>query len=583
MFNKYYQDELTYLRQLGEEFARAYPKLAPMLSETGADPDVERLLEGFAFLAGRIRQKLDGDLPELAHNFVNLLWPHYLRPVPSATILEFDPSGAALQETQKIPRGASVESVPVEGSRCRFQTTSDVTVYPFSLKETSLEAPSTGAPFLRLGFQMGKADLSKIRLADLSLFLSGEPQTAYGLYLFLTHHLKRVVFRSPAAKKERAFGPEVLRSGGWEEAEALLPYPVPAFSGYRLLQEYFTLPEKFLFLQLPDISPLARLEIKERFEIIFEFNRRPEEAVRVKPGTVRLYCTPAVNLFPHRATPIRVEEEKTEYRLRPEGTNTDHYEIFSVSKVSGWTAGTVEEKEYRPFFSYEHSLGDSGRKTEYYHLTLRPAVVGRGTETYISFVTGDETAAIPSTSTVAVELVCSSRNLAEKLKPGDVNVPTGESPAFASFQNITKVTPSIPPPLEAGVLWRLISHLSLNYLSLLSVENLRGVLELYNFAALFDRQAARAGELRLEGIRQIKSKPDHLFLKGDILRGLKVELELAESGFAAEGEMYLFASILNRFFGLYTSLNSFSRLEVKGLEKGETYRFAPTAGRQVLL
>jgi len=583
MFNKYYQDELSYLRQLGEEFARAYPKLAPMLAESGADPDVERLLEGFAFLSGRIRQKLDGDLPELAHNFVNLLWPHYLRPIPSATILEFDPSGGALQDTQTIPRGTAVESVPVEGTRCRFQTTSDVSVYPFSLKEIALEAPATGAPFLRLGFQMGKADLSKIRLSDLSFFLSGEPQTAYGLYLLLTHHLKRVVFRSVASRKEAVFGPEALRTGGWEENQALFPYPVPAFSGYRLLQEYFTLPEKFLFLELPDISPLARLGVKDRFEIIFEFNRRPEEAVRVKPGTVRLYCTPAVNLFPHRATPLRVEQEKTEYRLRPEGTNPDHYEIFSLAKVSGWTAGNVEEKEYRPFFSYEHSLGGGGRKSEYYHLTLRPAVVERGTETYISFVTGSDTAAIPSTSTVAVELVCSNRNLGEKLKPGDVNVPTTESPAFASFQNVTRVTSSTPPPLEGGMLWRLISHLSLNHLSLLSVENLRGVLELYNFAALFDRQAARAGELRLDAIRQVKSRPDHLFLKGDVFRGLKVELELAESGFSAEGEMYLFASILNRFFGLYTSLNSFSRLEVKGAEKGEIYRFNPISGRQVLL
>ncbi len=583
MFNKYYQDELTYLRALGEEFARAYPKLAPMLSETGADPDVERLLEGFAFLSGRIRQKLDGDLPELVHNFVTLLWPHYLRPIPSTTMLEFDPSGGALQDTQVIPRGISVESVPVEGTRCRFQTTSDVTVYPFALKEIALEAPATGAPFLRLGFQVGKADLSKIRLADLSLFLSGEPQTAYGLYLLLSNHVKRVVFKNPATRKEAAYGPEALSPGGFDENEALLPYPVSSFSGYRYLQEYFTLPEKFLFAELPDISPLKRLEIKDRFEIIFEFNRRPEEAIRVKPGTVRLYVTPAVNLFPHGATPIRVEQEKTESRLRPETGNPEHYEIFSVEKVSGWAAGTVEEKEYKPFFSYEHSLGGGGRKTEFYQLSLRPAVVGRGTETYLSFVTADESAAIPSTSTVAVTLVSSNRNLAEKLKPGDINAQTAESPAFATFQNITRVTPSIPPPLEGGTLWRLISHLSLNYLSLLSVENLRGILELYNFAALFDRQAARANELRLEAIRQVKGGPDHIFRKGDVLRGLKAELELSESGFAAEGEMYLFASILSRFFGLYTSLNSFSRLEVKSAEKGEIYRFPPMAGRQVLL
>ncbi len=586
MFNKYYQDELTYLRQLGEEFARAYPRLAPMLAESGADPDVERLLEGFAFLAGRIRQKLDGDLPELVHNFVGLLWPHYLRPLPSATVLEFDPSGGALQETQIIPRGTTVESVPVDGTRCQFKTTSQLSVYPFVLKEIFLETPATGAPFLKLGFQVGKTDLSKIKLKELSLFLAGEPQISYGLYLLLCNYLKRVTFRSIVGTKtgrEASFGPEVLKPGGFGEDQSLIPYPSHSFDGYRLLQEYFTISEKFLFVELPDISPLGRLDIKDRFEIIFEFNRRPDDALRVKTGALRLYCSPAVNLFQHQATPIKVEGEKTEYRLRPEGANPEHFEIFSVDKVRGWTAGTVEENEYLPFFSYRHSLGLENRRTEYYQTTLRPAVVGGGTETYVSFVADDQSLLVPSTRTVAVELTCSNRNLAEKLKPGDLNSPTAASPAYASFQNITRITSSVPPPLEGGMLWRLVSHLSLNYLSLLNIENLRAVLGLYNFAALFDRQAARANELRLGAIGSLRSGPQHLFSKGNVFRGTKIEMEMAESGFAAEGEMYLFASILNRFFGLYASLNSFSCLEVKGIERGEIYRWRPVSGSQILL
>jgi type VI secretion system protein ImpG len=243
-----------------------------MLAESGADPDVERLLEGFAFLAGRIRQKLDGDLPELIHNFVNLLWPHYLRPTPSATVLEFDPSASALQESQIIPRGTTAESVPVEGTRCLFQTTSDLAVYPFALKESFLETPSTGPPFLKLSFQAGKGDISKINLKGLSLFLSGEPQVTYGLYLLLSNYLKRVTFRSTVGGKsgrEASFGPEVVRPGGFSENQFLIPYPSHSFDGYRFLQEYFTLPEKFLFVELPDISPLGRLDIKDRFEMIF--------------------------------------------------------------------------------------------------------------------------------------------------------------------------------------------------------------------------------------------------------------------------------------------------------------------------
>ena len=581
MFNKYYQDELTYLRQLGQEFAHAYPQIGHMLAETGTDPDVERLLEGFAFLSGRIRQRLDSELPELTHAFAGLLWPHYLRPLPAMSVVQFRPA-ATLQDVQSVPRGTELDSVPVDGTRCRFRTTSDVLLYPFTIETTTLDVPLSKPATLTLGLGVSeKANLSKLNLGALRLSLHGEPAIAFGLYLWLCRHTRAVTFR--AGEREVRAGHEVLSPAGFDDCDALLPYPPDAFSGYRLLQEYFSLPEKFLFVDIKDLSPLARMDVAGRFEIIIEFDQRPPDSLRVAPGIVRIGCAPVVNLQSVRSTPIRVDFEKTEYRLRADGPDPGHFEVFSVDRVLGWTRGTVREHEYLPFFSYQHTAQPGIAKREFYQLRLRPATVGHGTETYLSFVTMDDSGIMPSTETVAADLTCSNRNLAEKLRPGDISVATSQSPSFAVFENIARVTPSVSPPLEGRLLWRLVSHQSLNYLSLTNLESLRGILGLYNFHALADRQAARANELRLAGITSVRARPDEILRHGSTYRGVAVSLELHEDHFAGEGEMYLFASILNQFLNLYVTVNAFTRLRVKGTQQGGVYEWPPMLGQHTLL
>jgi type VI secretion system protein ImpG len=581
MFNKYYQDELTYLRQLGQEFANAYPQVGHMLAETGTDPDVERLLEGFAFLTGRIRQRLDSELPELTHAFVGLLWPHYLRPIPAMSVVQFRPA-ATLQDVQSIPRGTELDSVPVDGTRCRFRTVSDVPLYPFSVETTVLDVPLSKPATLTLGFGVSeKASLAKLNLGALRLYLHGEPAIRYGLYLWLCRHTRAVTYR--AGDRQVRIDHDMLSPAGFDDADALLPYPPDAFPGYRLLQEYFSLPEKFLFVDIHDLSPLARMAVDGRFEIIFEFDQRPPDNLRVAPGSVRIGCTPVVNLQAVRSSPVRVDFEKTEYRLRADGPNPEHFEIFSVDRILGWTRGTVREHEYLPFFSYQHTAQPGSPKREYYQIRLRPASVGQGTETYLSFVTVDDAGIMPSTETVAAELTCSNRNLPEKLRPGDINVATSQSPSFAVFENISQVTPSVSPPLEGRLLWRLISHQSLNFLSLANIESLRGILGLYNFHALVDRQASRANELRLAGITSVTARPDEILRHGATYRGIAVSLDLHEDHFAGEGEMFLFASVLNRFLNLYVTMNAFTRLRVKGTQQGGVYEWPPMLGQHTLL
>jgi type VI secretion system protein ImpG len=585
MFNKYYQDELTFLREMGKEFSQSWPDLAYMLAERGSDPDVERLLEGFAFLAGRIRQKLDDEFPEITHGLWNLLWPHYLRPVPSMSILEFHAVAGAVRDKVHIARGTEVASVPVEGTRCRFQTCYGVDLYPMEILDAEMEEKAGAPLILRIGFRLAEGvQLKQMGMDSLRLFLWGDPDVASLVYLWFCRNLKDAVFQSYLEGKpsqQFTIPSSSVAAAGFSEDEALLPSPIHSFAGFRMLQEYFALPAKYMFLDIHGLRPAADLETGEKFELQFRFNPGLQKVPKVTKDNFRLHCTPIVNLFAHTADPIRLEHERVEYRLRPGSVDAAHYEIYSVEKVVGWEPGRTQPREYLSFYDFKHDLG--GDQEPIFHQTrLRPSVSSSGTEVFITFVSEQEKNVLPPAETVSVDLMCTNRNLAEQLRIKDVSEATADSPEYATFGNITRVTASIRPPLDEGLHWRLLSHLALNYLSLVDVTALRSILQLYNFQALYDRQAARSNQLRLDAIQSVRSRPMDWLLKGVPVRGTSVELDLVETDFSGEGDLYLFATILNELFALYTSLNSFTRLTVRGVKQGEVYQWPPRLGNQIL-
>ena len=377
----------------------------------------------------------------------------------------------------------------------------------------------------------------------------------------------------------------MLRPGGFDDREAILPYPAHSFLGYRLIQEYFTCPQKFFFCEVTGLERVATLEASDRLEILVPFSRRPEETLRVERDALRLHCTPIVNLFAHSADGLRVDHSRTHYRVRPStvGSLPEHYEIYSVDRVIGLVQGEAQRRDYPSLHSFQHSLGEAGK--DIYHQTrLDNAVTGEGTDTYISFVSADERYVVPPTETISIDLTASNRNLAARLKVGDVTVPTASSPEFARFRNITPISRSLRPPLGKGLHWRLISHLSLNYLSLQSVEALRGILELYNYQALYDRRAAAREHPPAGGARLARSPagptPDRR------LSGPRDQHHDGHEGGQLrrrEGDMYLFATVLNEFFALYASMNSFSELHVRGTRFGEVYQWPPRLGQQTIL
>lgn len=585
MYNTYYQEELGFLREMGREFAAAHPAIAHMLEAAGADPDVERLLEGVAFLTGRVRQKLDDEIPELFQAIMALLWPHYLRPVPSTAVLQFMPMMEQLTGVVTIPRGTEVESIPVDGTSCRFRTCFDVEAAPIEVAAATLDTPMAQDAQFRLTIRAaGKASIPAIKLKRLRLYLADDVVRAASVYLYLLRYARWVELRNPANNRHVRLPASAVRASGFARNEAILPYPSYSFDGYRLLQEYFTCPGKFLFIEFASLEKLALIEPTDRFEIVVPLSRRPEQELRVERDSFRPFCTPIVNLFRHAADGIRVDHTRTQYRVRPStsGAPPDHYEIYSLDKVVGLVQGEAQRREYPPLHAFQH-VGGVGKDMIYYQTRLVEAVVGEGTDTYISFVSASEENVVPPTETISIEVTASNRNLAARLKVGDVNVATSTSPEFARFRNITPVSRSLRPPLGKGLHWRLISHLSLNYLSLTSVEALRGILELYNYQALYDRQAARENVLRLEGIVALEARHGERLIRGSPVRGTILNLQMNEDNFAGEGDMYVFATVLNEFFALYASLNAFTELTVKGAKYGEVYHWPARLGQQAIL
>ncbi|RLU02996.1 MAG: type VI secretion system baseplate subunit TssF [Ketobacter sp.] len=593
-FNKYFHDELSTIRELGREFAERNPRLAPFLTVEGQDPDVERLLEGFAFLTGRLRQKLDDEIPEVTHSLMALMWPHFLRPIPALSVLAFTPL-PTLSEKQVIKRGIEVESRLVDGTACIFQTCYDVDLLPLEVVDTRQHQRPSGASISILLGLTAHVSWQDVALDELTLYLHGEVHVAQSLYLWMFRYLDSA---DVVAKTED--GDELLVTRlshdsvspcGFTENESLLPASPHLLNGYRLVQEYYALPEKFHFVKVGDLGSLReraasneRVARAKHIEIKFNFDRALDNHISLGPDNFRLFCTPIVNLFKHDAIPIRADHKKAEYRVLPSGQNPSHYEIFDLVRVQGWGHQSHHNREFKQFESFEHfeSAPVDGQK-RFYRERQKPSVNGYGLDSYLSFVNQYEHSVFPETETISIDLVCTNRHLPTLLGVGDVCVETGSSPEYATFENITHITPSFAPPLDKAFHWRLISNMSLNYMSLTNLNSLKAILSTYDYKSYYDRQQALASQHRLDAFDGIQGGFEDRVHNGLPVRGRKTVLRLKESHFATEGDMFLFASVLNELFALNSTINSFHHLYVQGVENGEIYEWKPRTGSYRLL
>lgn len=590
-FNHYYQSELTALRQLGRRFADRSPALAPFLGQAGRDPDVERLLEGFAFLTGRLRQKLDDELPELSHSLMHLLWPNYMRPLPAFSILQFEPMerpGPAF----RVERHTGVKSLPVDGVQCRFRTCYPTDVLPLKLSALNYSVKGDGA-LLGLRLEMSsEGHVGELNLRQLRLFLTGDDRyIAQMLYLSLLRnldHIELVPLDSDGQPLVNAAGElnlklpgDRVQPVGFAEEEALIPYPLNTFRGYRYLQEYFAFQDKFLFVDLDGLEVLQTLPQEllaqtRGLELRFDIRKSGIQRLRPTLDNVKLYCTPIANLFDHDALPIRLDGKEDEYLLLPASYDLEHCGVFSVDRVAGWSTGGVGYRDYVLFESFEHDASfDVPQSRPHYSVRQRSSLLHEGLDTYLSFAIRQAEVQ----ETLSIELTCTNQNLPRRLKLGDICLTCKGTPEFLNFRNITPTTSSFAPPLNRDFLWKLISNMSLNYLSLANVDALKVILETYDLPRYYDQHAEKVSKRLLGGLKSIRHQPVDRLHRGLPLRGLRTELTIDPEGYIGEGDLFVFASVLNEFFALYASLNSYHELRVKSTQ-GEVYQWIPRMGLQ---
>lgn len=602
----YYESELTFLRQMGAEFAGKYPKIASRLllePDRCEDPHVERLLEAFALLAARVHLRIDDDFPQITEALLNILYPHYLRPLPAMSVAQFhtDPERGKLTSSLEIPKGTVLYSRPVDGVPCKFRICYDTTLWPLKVSQAQWITPDRLRPSLRTSEAAAlrielecfpDVSFDKLDLDGFTFYLNGESAVIHVLYEMLLRNASRILLRDPLKPKTvRELSARNLRPVGFAENEDVLPYPRRSFLGYRLLQEYFAFPEKFFFLTLSGLSALREAGFTSKAELLFLISpfeddgqqQRLEIAVDTK--TIRLGCSPVINLFAQTAEPILVDQTRYQYPIVPDARRRQTMEIHSVDAVVSTDAETHETITYHPLYSERHIV--AGESPAYWYVTRSPSnrKGDKGTDVALSLVDLSGRPVQLESETVTVRCTCTNRDLIARLpfgnEAGDFEM--AGAAAIKSIVALRKPTPVERPPLDGKTLWALISHLSLNYLSIVQdgKEALQKILELYDFS---DSPEIKK---QIAGIASVNAQKHFTRVISEhgvgFARGTRVEIEFDEEQFSGGGA-YLFASVLEKFLGLYVSMNSFTQLVARSRQRKEPLEQWPArAGQSVLI
>lgn len=616
----FYDRELAVLRGLAAEFAERHPKIAGRLAlgqDDSHDPHVERIVQAFAFLTARIHQRLDDDFPELTDALLGLLYPHYLEPVPSMAIVElaFDAKQAAVTEPHRVPRGTCIETEPVEDETCLYRTCFDVDLLPVRVANVRLSGPPFRLPIvpptgtaavlqITIETLSETVRIDQLPLGSLRFHLHGATgRSAFLLYeLLLTRATEVVVWSGVDSSRAARLPADSLRPAGFGPSEASLRADPRSFPGYRLLSEFFAFPQKFLFVDLTGLTPEVVAGCGRRIEIAVTLDSSDRDLERsVSAETVRLGCTPVVNSFPQRLDPMRIDGRGTETCVVPDARRPHALEVHSLTSVRGVRPGG-ESFDIRPLFGSDRRAGHRGNDgpaggwiaARRPRRQLRPdGTADTGSDIWLSIV-GEAADEGLSDLTLVLEAWCGNRNLPARL-PFAVGRPRmhlrdGQGPV-GRILCLTRPTRTLRPQGGKGWAWRLISHLSLNHLSLVgdgtgsAGESLREILRLYLLDDLEDyEQRARwiDGILRVDGRRGVARVAGQ---HGGVCRGIDVRLELDDEQFA-DGAGYLFASVVERFLGAWVSINSFTRLIAASRQqesRKQEWRWPPRAGNRVLV
>lgn len=598
---RYYWQELTYLRKMGDVFARRYPKVAARLElepEQSADPHVERLIESFAFLTGRIQRDLDADFPEIAAELLNILYPQLLLPIPSLSIARFDvdPDRGKLTTGFRVEPETQLFATARHGRVCRFRTCYPVELWPLEVTEATFERPESYSfldqagdvtTVLRLRLESQADPLIDLEISRLRFYLNGDPILIGRLYELIFNHTLRVAVRSDGQTSPTYLPANAILPVGFGVDDTVLPYPDHAQPAFRLLQEYFVLPESYHFFDLTRLdTPGTRGEDATGWDIFLLLDRSPEDRTKISAETFALGCTPIINLFHKTTEPIRVDHRKLHYRLVPDLRRAATTEVHTILSVTGSSDFEDRSRDYAPFYFYDHSMAARHQKAFWHGRRVRSMTSEvEGTDIELAFYDLDWKPTSPPDEVVYAHTLCTNRGLAEQVPAGGL-LQSDEAIPAARIVCIKRPTRQLSPPMDGATLWRLVSHLSLNHLSLSSgPESLKSLQEILRLYAVTGEPSV---EQKIQGIRSMELRKVVRQVGQDSWRGFcrgnEITLTLDESQFVGSNA-FLFAAVIQQFFALYATTNSFTQTVIKKSHepKGEWKRWPPMAGEKAIL
>ncbi len=614
---RHYENELAFMRDMGAEFAQAYPKIASRLGMEGVevlDPYVERLLEGVAFLSARVQLELEMQFPVFTSHLLEIVYPHYLAPTPSMMIAQFAPdlANAGMKKGYVIPRHTTLRSRLLDGEQtaCEFRTAHDVTMWPIEISEAEYiesrgglvaagvgsDTPARAGIRLRLK-RMDGDPISELSMDELTLYLDRQSGRSWQLHELLSTQTVGLSGRSANRREDWTLSlPQgSLSPVGLTAEEALLPTPKQSFDGYRLLQEYFAMPERFLFVKLEGLQPALKAAKGNEVDIyILLGDGNKDLTAAVTPEAFGLNAVPAVNLFRKRCDRVQVNSRDVEQHVVPNRTAGLDYEIYSIESVTGISGDGADDVTFRAFYSATDFTAAGEVHTAYFTQSRKMRQRSEkerlrgvrtsylGAEVYLTLVDRDQAPYSHKLDQLAVTAMCTNRDLPMLLSTGDADI--FHLPDGGPVKSIrTPISPTRPNPTlaQGDTAWRLISHLSLNYLSIAQSGDGDSAAALRELIGIYAPLGNRVTEKQLEGITAVSSRPIVRRMSDEILstavRGLEITIEFDETFFEGTS-VYVLGAVMERFFRKYATINSFTETVLKTERRGEIARWRPKSG-----
>jgi type VI secretion system protein ImpG len=605
-----YNKELYYLREMGSEFAVNNPITAKYLNLNEfscADPYVERLLEGVAFLSARVSHKLDAEFPRFTQSLINNIYPEYFTPIPTMGVAEFIPdfNEKELGKGRRVPKGTEIKTIKNERVEtvCKFRTAHEVMLWPISISSAEyieddpvLKTSNIGKDESSIMIELkthGGISFNELEIENLDFYIRGANEVKRNLYKLLFANCVSIIiqFRDSSGEYyqlELTDPKKQIRQLGYDKEDSLLINDSRVSSVYKNMREYFTFPNRFLFFRLDKINEALKQIRSDSISIHFRLNaKHPRIFNSVTKKNFVLYCTPMANLFEKRLERINYTDKKPEYLLTADKFRLDDYEILQLTSVNGYSSKTTNKIDCKPFYSASAFDQSKDVKTVYYTTNRvysnsvsqnKTCKNGNNSILYISFVDFDALSIQNDIREVEVRAYCSNGTLPNELsfeinKKSDFDVELN-----LPIKGIKSIEPLAHPKSyqESNSDWRIINHLKLNYLSLLSNDSSKGAEVIQEILKLYADDNSISHKMDIDSIKGVSYRRMNKRIKiGDCIsyiNGVEVTVLFKEK-FNGYGDCFILGSLLDKFFKSNSPINTFVETVICAGIYGEIMRW----------